>query len=346
MHVVACSSGIRYTTKELIDKHGQHASSQQATKRSPHFEQLHMPGKAGRGNARHGKARRSKRSKGIGRAQPAYAWQLSEAIAQIDLKFGLETPIVIYGYHLPGRSCSVRSAKRVLTDGIIALQKGKPSSELRQLCMRGSGIGTQQVRAANGFHQGIELLCIQEDWDMAQQLYDFNAHVLAELARPDLPPMPLHDFTQSVYPERFQDVVQSSRPAARSSLGLDLSGARLLSPQALEAAKDDLDSTRAGAAAELGRAFDPLWPLRSAVLVSMHLAQQRLAADHISFSNVSQFPQVHRLLQIAEREYLGGDRGPLSHQGFLEHLAGQKWRVTAHGAAAAESLLAAVAQGV
>lgn len=51
--------------------------------------------------------------------------EVGAAIAFIDASWGLQVPIIVFGYHCVGRSKSIRSDKRVITHLIVALQSGK-----------------------------------------------------------------------------------------------------------------------------------------------------------------------------------------------------------------------------
>ena len=62
--------------------------------------------------------------------------EVGAAIAFIDASWGLQVPIIVFGYHCVGRSKSIRSDKRVITHLIVALQSGKsaPGNARASVC--------------------------------------------------------------------------------------------------------------------------------------------------------------------------------------------------------------------
>ncbi|CAK0778104.1 hypothetical protein CVIRNUC_004565 [Coccomyxa viridis] len=136
--------------------------------------------------------------------------EVGAAIAFIDASWGLQVPIIVFGYHCVGRSKSIRSDKRVITHLIVALQSGKSAPDLKQTIMRFGGF-TANVRRENGFTDGVMFLGVQEDLLLFLQYYDFQK---AALAKGD-------DWMSAEYPQRFGPVVQSARKHAKKSLRLD-----------------------------------------------------------------------------------------------------------------------------
>ena len=97
---------------------------------------------------------------------------LSELIDSIDSskKYGLKTPIMIFGYYSMKRSRSFRSAKRVPSSMIVLLGDGQSNESNRQAMGRLTFIGLdilQQNRNTNK----ILMLCQEEDFESAQH-YD------------------------------------------------------------------------------------------------------------------------------------------------------------------------------
>ena len=78
---------------------------------------------------------------------------LKNAISAIDGPNGegLSTPIIIFGYNLVHRSCSIRSDRRAITHMILAPGPNKPTSLVRQLMMRPNGYNCAIIRRNNGF---------------------------------------------------------------------------------------------------------------------------------------------------------------------------------------------------
>ena len=54
--------------------------------------------------------------------------EVGGAIEFIDSTWGLQVPVIVFGYHCLGRSKSIRSDKRVITHLIVALQNGKTAA--------------------------------------------------------------------------------------------------------------------------------------------------------------------------------------------------------------------------
>ena len=54
--------------------------------------------------------------------------EVGGAIEFIDSTWGLQIPVIVFGYHCLGRSKSIRSDKRVITHLIVALQNGKTAA--------------------------------------------------------------------------------------------------------------------------------------------------------------------------------------------------------------------------
>ena len=54
--------------------------------------------------------------------------EVGSAIEFVDSTWGLQVPVIVFGYHCLGRSKSIRSDKRVITHLIVALQNGKTAA--------------------------------------------------------------------------------------------------------------------------------------------------------------------------------------------------------------------------
>lgn len=147
-----------------------------------------------------------------------YVKQVQDAIQQIDDKFGLARPVIVFGYNLVGRSFSDRSLNRVLTHAAIVLQKGKSTADLRQTFMRGAGL-TVEARARNGFGDGVRMLCVKEDYDVIMQMFAFTADVL-RMNSPDNAWL-----THQEYPRRYKPILETRRPHAKRKLRPTLEGA-------------------------------------------------------------------------------------------------------------------------
>lgn len=142
---------------------------------------------------------------------------ISDAITFVDETMGLSTPVFVVGYNLVGRSCSIRSALRVLVLMAVVLGSGKSTADVKQAMMRGGG-KTVEVRRRNGF-AGVRLLCVREDYDVTVRMFGFTSEVLT-LDSPGNEWM-----THKGYSPASAPVIQTSRPHAKRKLELTLEGA-------------------------------------------------------------------------------------------------------------------------
>ncbi|GAQ79655.1 hypothetical protein KFL_000350120 [Klebsormidium nitens] len=154
--------------------------------------------------------------------------QVNDVIQKLDCEYGLSIPFMVFGYNLTGRSVSLRALLRVLTHLAIAFQKGRHTADLRHTFMRGAG-KTRAVRESNGFVGGVRILCVKEDYEVVKELFHFTAEVLRMTAvgpgqRPDVSWLQYRQ-----YAPRYKEVLETQRPHARRSLGLDLSEAGVTS---------------------------------------------------------------------------------------------------------------------
>lgn len=155
------------------------------------------------------------------RGRKAMMRQVSEVIQLLDDEHGLDVPIMVFGYNLVGRSCSLRSRERVLTHLAIALQKGRHTADLRQIFMRGAGT-TRGVRARNGCAKGVRILCVREDYELVKEMFSFMTEVL-RMTSVGPGQKPKIDWLKNKhYAPQYEAILTTQRPHARRTLGLTL----------------------------------------------------------------------------------------------------------------------------
>ena len=101
---------------------------------------------------------------------------IADIVAEVDRRFGLETPLVVTGYTCLNRGRSVRSSKRVITHSVVAPTKGMSAANVQQMVMRCGG-NTVSTRQANGFDK-VTVLMIEKDFRLVQRLYEFTIKAL------------------------------------------------------------------------------------------------------------------------------------------------------------------------
>lgn len=117
-------------------------------------------------------------------------------------------PVIVAGYACLTRCVSVRGDERVMTHMILAPSKGKTVADMEQMAARGFGF-TREQREKNGFLDGIETLCFEEDYNVIQQLYEFTTKMLTTAGTGLLED--LDAFVHMEYEARFGVVTETFR---------------------------------------------------------------------------------------------------------------------------------------
>lgn len=105
---------------------------------------------------------------------------MSDVIEQLDKEFGLEIPILLFGYSKMRRCISHRSTQRVPTHVLLSLGKGHSIENFVQALGRGTFNGLESVLKSNG-HDCVTILADKEDLTAAQKYIQFLEYLVDQI---------------------------------------------------------------------------------------------------------------------------------------------------------------------
>lgn len=163
--------------------------------------------------------------------------ELSAALEDIPA----DVAVILVGYQCMSRCVSTRSRYRVPTHVICGPRPSKTSADTNQMIMRAGGY-VEGVRT-----QKVELLCLEEDYNILQQLYEFTVEALKVAGTGRIED--LDKWFEETYEPRYGVVTRAGRSHVPKKLGGNELIAGLCTREELELEVVDVDP-RAGVSAK------------------------------------------------------------------------------------------------
>lgn len=110
---------------------------------------------------------------------------MAELLDKIDKKFGLQMPVIVFGYHAMKRSRSYRSNNRVPSCIIMCLGKGQSAENCRQAAGRATTKG-RSLLLHNRKTDKVPILCPQEDFRIIQKYDLLTEEIIVKLHKEGL----------------------------------------------------------------------------------------------------------------------------------------------------------------